>query len=52
MPPAAMDFTGEDTRDFDWEEIKGLVVSNTLVEGLDFLGWLLYIGQGARTNNV
>ena len=36
MPPAAMDFTGEDTRDFDWEEIKGLVMSNALVEGFEF----------------
>jgi hypothetical protein len=32
MPPAAIHFTGEDTQDFDWEEIKGLVVSNALVE--------------------
>ena len=38
MPPAAIHFTGEDARDFDWEEIKGLVMSNGLVEGLDFKG--------------
>lgn len=38
MLPAAIHFTGEDTRDFDWEEIKGLVMSNALVEGLDFKG--------------
>jgi hypothetical protein len=38
MPLAAIHFTGEDTRDFDWVEIKGLVMSNALVEGLDFKG--------------
>ena len=38
MPPVAIHFTGEDTRDLDWEEIKGLVVSNALVEGLTFKG--------------
>lgn len=38
MPPAAIHFTGEDTRDFDCEEMKGLVISNAFVEGLDFKG--------------
>ena len=31
-----MRFTGDEQRDLDWEEIKGLVTSNTPVEGLDF----------------
>lgn len=31
-----MRFTGDDERDLDWEYIKGLVMSNALVEGLDF----------------
>lgn len=36
MPPPAINFTGDDARDLDWEETKGLVVSNAFVEGLDF----------------
>jgi hypothetical protein len=36
MPPPAIHLTGDGARELDWEEIKGLVVSNTFVEGLDF----------------
>lgn len=36
MLPPAMRFTGDDGRDLEEEEEKGLVVFNALVEGLDF----------------
>ena len=35
MPPPAINFTGDDARDLDWEEIKGLIMSTAFVEGLD-----------------
>jgi hypothetical protein len=36
IPPPAIHLTGDEARDFDWEEINGFVMSNMFVEDLDF----------------